>query len=284
VTDRPSRPVDHTWKDAEGEVSLDMAPPTRMAAFFDGANPFFSIDREVAEELFTTVTSGKAGFDAVSRAVNAFVERAVHHLTAEAGIRQFLVTGCKLSGEPDVHDLAQAIAPECRIVYLVVDPMMLALAHTLRSTTPEGATAYVQARFSDPEEILRQAAATLDLSQPVGVVAPWSLAYVRRDATAYRIAGGLMDGVGPGSYLVVLHHASDHLVEEHAEMFRVFDRLAAEGKTWGVAPRSHSEMTKFFDGLELVEPGVAPIDEWRAEPDPEAVHRPALYGAVGRKP
>jgi hypothetical protein len=283
VSDRPSRPVDHEWKDHEGEFALDTAPPSRVQALVDGA-AFFAVDWEVAEQLFGSVRGGHESFEAVSAALQACVERAVRYLTAEAGVRQFLVTGAKLNGDPNVHDVAQVIAPECRVVYLVLDPIMLAHAHQLRSTTPEGATAYVQARMSDPEEILRQAAATLDLSQPVGVLLPGTLPFVRRDSTAYRITGGLMDGLGAGSHLMVLHHGSDLFVEEHAELWRLLDRLAAEGKTWGVAPRSHSEVTKFFDGLDLVEPGVVPIEEWRATPDPQAAWRVALYAAVGAKP
>jgi hypothetical protein len=284
VNERPSRPADHVWTDREGEIHIEMAPPTRVNAYIEGADPFFSVDREVAEKLFATVPGGEEGFRAVGRASQAFLERVVHHLTAEAGLRQFLVSGCNLSGDPNVHDIAQDIAPECRVVYLVLDPMMLALVHTLRGR-PEGATAYIQAKLGEPGEILRQAATTLDLSRPVGVMIPASLAFVRRDATAYRITGGLMAGVASGSHLMLTHHASDIFVEEHVEMYQAIERLAAEGKTWGVAARSHAEVARFFSGLELVEPGIVPVDEWRASvADPPPVARGALYGAVGRKP
>jgi hypothetical protein len=278
------RPVDHEWKDHEGAFVLDAAPPSRVQAFIDADNPFFAVDREVAEQLFAAVRGGRESFKAVAATLQACLERVVHHLTAEAGVRQFLVTGAKVDGDRNVHDLAQAIAPECRVVYLVLDPITLAHAHKLRSATPEGVTAYGQARMSDTEEILRQAAATLDLSQPVGVLLPGTLPFVRRDTTAYRITSGLMDGVSSGSHLMVLHHASDLFVDEHAELWRLLDRLAGEGKTWGVAPRSHAEVTKFFDGLDLVEPGVVPAEEWRATPDPQTTWRVAMYGAVGRKP
>jgi hypothetical protein len=93
-----------------------------------------------------------------------------------------------------------------------------------------------------------------------------------------------MDELSSGSHLVVWHHSSDLFVEEHAELWRTLTRLAAEGKTLGVAPRSHSEVTKFFDGLDLVEPGVVPVEEWRATPNPHAKWKVALYAAVGRKP
>lgn len=284
MSDRPSRPVDHRWTNDEVEFDLDVATPSRVQALVDGANPFFAVDIEVAEQLFTSVRGGLESFVAVATALQGFLERATRYLTAEAGVRQFLVTGAKLDGGGNVHDVAQAIAPECRVVYLVIDPMMLAHVHKLRSSTPEGATAYVQARMSDPEEILRQAAATLDLSRPVGVMFPGTLPFVRRDSTAYRITSVLMDGVGSGSHLMVAHHGSDLFVEEHAELWRMIDRLADEGKMMGAAPRSHSEVTKFFDGLDLVEPGVVPIEEWHTAPDPQAAWRVAFYAALGRKP
>ena len=286
VTERPSPlPVDHGRSAHEVEINLDVAPPSRVADYVDGGDAHFAVDRDVAEQLFASVPGGIDGFRAVGRASQAFLERVVHHLTADAGIRQFLVTGRKLSGEPNVHDLAQALAPSSRVVYLVLDSVMLAHAHTFRSTTAEGATAYVQAKMRDPEEILRQAAATLDLSRPVAVLFPATLAFVRKDETAYWIVAQLMGGLPSGSHLMITHHASDLFVEEHVEMFRSIERLEAEGKTWGVTPRSHAEVAKFFDGLELVEPGLGPQDEWRvpdADQDPGA--RGAMYGAVGRKP
>lgn len=284
MTDRPSPPDEQAWK-PEVEINLDVAPPTRVAAYVDGSDAHFAIDREVAEEMFATVPGGIEGFRAVGRAAQAFLERAVEHLTAEAGIRQFLVTGCKLSEELNVHEMAQKIAPESRAVYLVLDPVMLAYAHKLRRSSPEGATAYIQAKMRDTEGILRQAAATLDLSQPVAVVFPASLPFVRKADNAYRIVRELMAGVPSGSYLVITHHASDILVEEHAEMYRCIARLAAEGKTWGVAPRSQAEVAKFFDGMDVLEPGVVPMWAWRV-PEVEGQPEPAgaMYGVVGRRP
>jgi hypothetical protein len=284
VIDQPSQPADHPWNAHEVEIDLDVAPPVRVAAYMDGSDAHFAVDREVAEQLFASVPGGIDGFRTVGRAAQAFLGRVVHHLIADAGIRQFLVTGRKLSGEPNVHDIAQAIAPESRVVYVVLDPVMLAYAHTLRHSTPEGATAYIQAQLRDTEEILRQAAATLDLSQPVAMLFPANLAFVRTADTAYGIVKHLMAGVPAGSYLMLTHHASDILVEEHVEMYRCIERLAAEGKTWGVAPRSRAEVARFFDGLELLEPGVVPMCEWRV---PDADRLPAgsggaTYGAVGR--
>ncbi len=152
----------------------------------------------------------------------------------------------------------------------------------LRSTTVEGATAYIHAKLRDTEEILRQAGTTLDLAQPVAVLFPANLAFVRDLTSAYQIVANLMAAVPSGSYLMITHHASDLHVEEHAEMYRCIERLAVEGKTWAVAPRSHAEVAKFFDGLELLEPGVVPMTDWPTpDPDRERVNA-AMYGAVGR--
>lgn len=284
VRDRPSPPDDHPWNAREVEIDLDTALPTRVAAYVDGGDAHFAVDREVAEQLFATVPGGMEGFRAVARAGQAFLERVVHHLTTEAGIRQFLVTGCKLSGEPNVHDVAQAIAPESRVVYVVLDPVMLAHAHTLRRGAVEGATAYIQAKMRDTDEVLRQASATLDLSQAVAVVFPANLPFIRNTDTAHGIVTKLMDGVSSGSYVMITHHANDFLVEEHAEMYRCHERLAAEGKTWGVAPRSHADVSRFFDGLELLEPGVVPMHLWRVLEAEQETWAGAMYGAVGRKP
>jgi hypothetical protein len=271
-------------KSVEVKIELDVAPPTRVSDYIDGGDAHFSVDREVAEQLVATVPGGLDGFRAVGRAGQEFLTRVVR-LAIDAGVRQFITTGSKLSGEPNVHDVAQALAPESRVVYLVVDPITLAFAHTLRSSTPQGETAFVRAKLRDTDEILRQAAETLDLALPVAVMIPDSLAFVRNPGTAYGIVRDLMAGVPSGSYLLLTHHASDLFVEEHVEMYECISRLAAEGKTWGVAPRSRDEVARFFDGLELVSPGVVPLHTWRvppAEQDPAA--RGAMYAAVGRKP
>ena len=267
----------------EVKIDLDVAPPTRVSDYIDGGDAHFSIDREVAEQLVAAVPGGLDGFHAVGRAGRAFLTRVVR-LAVDEGVRQFIVTGSKLSGDPNVHDIAQALAPESRVVYLVLDPMLLAFAHTLRSSTAQGATAFVHAKLRAADEILLQAAKTLDLSLPVAVMIPDSLAFVRNADTAYRIVHELMAGVPSGSYLMLTHHASDLFVEEHVEMYACIERLAAEGKTWGVAPRSRSEVARFFDGLELVPPGVVPLHTWRVPPaqqDPAA--RGAMHAGLGRK-
>jgi hypothetical protein len=270
-------------RSAEVKINLDVAPPTRVSDALDGGDAHFSVDREVAEQMIAAVPGGLDGFHAVGQSGQAFLARVVR-LAVDEGVRQFVVTGSKLAGQPNVHDIAQALAPESRVVYLVLDPIMLAFAHTLRSSTAQGATAFVRAKLRDTDEILQRAADTLDLSQPVAVMIPDSLAFVRKADTAYRIVQELMAGVTAGSYLMLTHHASDLYVEEHVEMYACIARLAAEGKTWAVAPRNHDEVARFFDGLELVSPGVVPLHTWRVPPDEQdPAAQGAMYAGLGRK-
>jgi hypothetical protein len=276
-------PEDVAGRPQEVEIDLSVAPPTRIATYMHGGDAHFEVDRDVAARMFASVPGGIDAYRAVGRAAQAFLDRVVRYLTVDAGLRQFLVTGCNLTGEPNVHDIAQAIAPEVRAVYVLLDPVMVAHAHSLRRSTPEGRSSYVVARLRDVDEILRQAAGMLDLSEPVGVVMPANLSFVRDFARVREIVERLMAGLPPGSHLVITHHASDLFVEEHAEMYRTIAELAAQGTTWWVVPRTHSEVTKLFDGLELVEPGIVPMDEWRV-PDPG--HEPvpaAIHAGVGRK-
>ena len=273
--------VEDAGRPDEIQIDLEVAPPTRIATYMHGGDAHFAVDRDVAARMYASVPGGVDAFRAVGQATQAFLERVVRYLVVEAGLRQFLVTGIDLSGEPNVHEIAQALAPESRTVYVLLDPVMLAYAHNVRRGANQGTTAYVQAKLRDVDEILRQSRSTLDLTQPVGVVMPANLAFVRDLGTAGQIVGGLMAGVPAGSHLMLTHHASDLFVEEHAEMFRVTAELAAEGLTWAVVPRTHSEVSKLFEGLELVDPGVVPIDEWR-QPDHDPVPA-ALYGALARK-
>lgn len=257
-TSAPSRSIGCPGAEM-AKIDLAVAPPMRIATYGDGGDAHFSVDRDVAEQIFATVPGGIDAFQAAGRAGQEFLERAIRHMIADAGVHQFLVTGCNLAGEANVHDVAQAIAPDVRVVYLVLDPVMLAHAHRLQRGSATGVTAYVQAKMRDTDEVLHQAAATLDLSQPVGVVLPATLPFVRRYDTAHRIVSDLMAGASSGSYLALTHHASDILVDDHVEMFRCIARLAAEGKTWALVPRSHAEVSRFFEGVDLVEPGVVPM-------------------------
>jgi hypothetical protein len=267
----------------EIEIGLEVAPPTGTATDRQGGDAPFEIDRDVAESLYASHPGGVDAFEAVGGAAHEFLERAVRFLTADAGLRQFLVGGSSISGRANVHEIAQEIAPEARAVYVLFDPVMLVYAHRLLRGTPEGSTAYVRARLRDVDVILRDAATTLDLSQPVAVLLQGNLSYVRTTSTATRIVDRLMAPLVAGSHLMITHHASDLLVDEVGPVYRRIAELAAEGRAWEVAPRSAAEVAAFFAGLELVEPGVVPVERWRPDGRGDEPVKVGIHGAVGRK-
>jgi hypothetical protein len=271
----------------EVEIDLEVAPPTRGTTDMQGGDGGFEIDHEVAARLYASHARGAAAFRAVGAAGQAYLERAVRYLTDDAGVDQFVVIGSSISGRANVHELTQAIVPASRVVYVLFDPVMLVYAHRLLRGAAEGTTAYVQAKLRDVDRILRRAGDTLDLSQPVAVLMPTNLAYVRDAGRAATIVRDFMDPLAPGSHLVLSHHASDLLVDEVAPVYRTIAELAAEGRAWDVAPRSKAEIAALLGHLELVEPGVVPIERWRpADPGPDPGPMPltvAVHGAVARK-
>lgn len=267
---------------SEIEIELQIAPPTRLDTYTQGGGIQFEIDREVAEHFYASHAHGAEAFRSVGRAAHAFLERTVRYLTDEAGVRQFLVMGASISGRANVHEIAQVTAPESRAVYVLFDPVMLVYAHRLRSGT-EGPTAHIRARMRDVEAIFAQAATTLDLSRPVAVVMPANLSYVRSAARAAELVDRFMDPLAAGSHIVAGHHAGDLLVDEVTPVYRRLAELAAERQAWEVAPRSQAEVEALFAGLELVEPGVVPMERWRRPRSTEQLVKVAVYGAVARK-
>ena len=267
---------------SDPEIEVQISSPKRLSTYTRGGDVRFEIDAAVAERLYASHAGGVDAFRAVSRAGHAFLERAVRHLTDEAGIRQFLVMGSSTSGGDNVHEIAQDTAPGARAVYVLFDPLMLVYAHRLLHGTPS-TTTYVQARLRDVDAILGQAAGLLDLSQPVAVVMPANLAYVRSPARAAALVDGFMGPLAPGSHLLAAHHASDLLVDEVAPVYRRIAELAAQRQAWEVAPRSQAEVAALFDGLELVEPGVVPIEQWRPYRQADDPVKVAMWGAVGHK-
>jgi hypothetical protein len=267
------------------DVELQIASPGRFATYARGGPVRFETDRALAAQLYASHDDGADAFQAVSRAVHAFVERAVRHLTDQAGIRQYLVMGASTANQANVHEIAQVTAPDARAVYVLFDPLMLVYAHRLGRGT-EGTTAHIRARVGDVDTILDQAATTLDLDAPVAVVMPANLSYVRSTERATEIVERYLGPLAADSHLVATHHASDLLVDEVASIYHRIAKLAAENKAWEVAPRSRSEVAALFSSLELLDPGVVPVERWRPD-DGDPAEQPvkvAVHGAVGRKP
>lgn len=200
---------------------------------------------------------------------------------AEAGIRQFLDIGTGLPTAENTHEVAQRIAPESRIVYVDNDPVVLIHAQALLTSNPEGTTAYIQADLRNPDEILEQAAATLDLTAPMALMLLAILHVIPDEDDPWGVVGRLMAALPSGSYLVISHPASDVETEAVAEMTKRFNQRLGNVVAAG---RSRGEVARFFAGLDLVEPGLVPTPLWRPDSSPMASAAHPAYAAIGRKP
>ena len=205
------------------------------------------------------------------RANRAFLARVVRLLAGELAIRQFLDigTGIPNTGVPGlemVHEIAQAVAPESRVVYVDNDPIVLAYAHKLRTSSPEGATDYIQGDLRDPDMILREAARTLDFGKPVAIMLLGVLHLISDEEDPYRIVAKLVDAVPSGSYLVLSHPANDLLPETQPEASKRYNQRVSTQQRL----RSRDEVARFFDGLDLLEPGLIQWHQWRTGPDDSA--------------
>jgi S-adenosyl methyltransferase len=271
-------------RNPEIEIDLEVARPTRVSAYTHGGDAHFEVDRRVAERLYATHPAGIEAFRAVGKATQDFLERVVRHLATEAGTRQFLVIGSSISGRRNVHEVARDVEPDVRTVYVLFDPVQLVYAHRLLRDHPEGTVAYVQARMRDVDEIMQQAADTLDLSLPVGLLMPSNLSFVRDLDKAAELVDRYMAPLAPGSHLMVTLHASDLYPEQTAPVFEAIHELTAKGGGWDIAPRSRDEVTEVLDRLELLPPGVVPVQEWRPDVPRTKPARVAVHGALARKP
>ncbi|MBX6749697.1 MAG: SAM-dependent methyltransferase [Micromonosporaceae bacterium] len=263
---------------AAGHLSrLDttVAHSARLWNYLLGGKDHFAVDRAAGDKLLALLPE----FGASARASRAFLRRAVRHLTADVGIRQFLDIGTGLPTAENTHEVAQAIAPESRILYVDNDPMVLAHARVLLTSTVEGRTDYLEADIRDPERIFKVAATTLDLDQPVGVILLGVLDFLPDDKEAYGAVKALVDAVAPGSHVVISHPTWE--VNPVA-----VDRAIEIWNSHGCPPicaRTPEAIAGFFAGLELLEPGVVSCSQWRPDNDVDAT--PVIdYGGVGRKP
>jgi len=256
---------------------LDMgtAHIARVYDYWLGGKDNFAADRAAGEEALEAFP----GLISSVRANRAFLVRTVRYLAGELGIRQFLDIGTGIPASSNTHEVAQSVAPEARVVYVDNDPMVLAHARALLSSSEQGATAYLDADLRDTGKILRAAAGTLDFTQPVAVMLIAVLHLIRDADDPSGIITSLMEAVPPGSTLAISHVPNDVHMGAMADMSDRLNRLLAQPSTY----RSRAEVTGFFDGLELVEPGVVPIQQWRPDTQEEAEAVAAMWGGVARK-
>jgi hypothetical protein len=213
------------------------------------------------------------------RGNRAFLARAVRYLVDEAGVRQFLDIGTGIPTADNTHEVAQDLAPGCRVVYVDNDPIVLAHARALLTSETEGATAYLDEDVRDVGELVRAAAATLDFGQPVGVMLIGILQCIPDEDDPAGIVKRLMDAVPAGSYLAISHPASDIDV---VGIRNLASRLS-ETMPMELRFRSRAEVAALFDGLELVEPGLVRVPEWRPDSDTDAANPATVWGGVARK-
>lgn len=260
-------------------IDITVAHPARMYDYIVGGNDYFAVDRDAAEHMSAAYPGGLADVKVIVRTFRSFLGRTLRYLVGEAGIRQLLDIGTGIPLRSKTHEVAQRLAPETRVVYVEPDPVALAHAHTLHRTTPEGgASAYIQGDLRDVDRILSEAAMTLDFSQPVAI-RQYSLLNMMGDDAADTVMARLMGAVPSGSYLVLSTVARD-VRDETAEASKRLNATTRE--TWFT--RSHREVHRFFDGLELIAPGVVTVDRWRPPSPPPGDVLVPLYGGVGRKP
>lgn len=251
----------------------------RMYNYYLGGKDNFAVDRETAERTMLSMPTLRTA----ARANRGFLARAVRFLVAEAGIRQFLDIGTGLPSANNVHEVAQAIAPECRVVYTDNDPLVLAHARALLTGAPGGLTAYIEADLREPERILANPVMreTLDFSQPIALLLIGILHFVSDEDNPARIVSTLVDALPPGSYFAASHGTEEYNPQAMAGAQRTYREA-------GVAfqARSSAEFAELaFEGLEILDPGVVPVSEWRPgsalRPHPSEVN---WNGAVARKP
>jgi hypothetical protein len=262
------------------EIDVTKAHPARMYDYFLGGKDNFAADRDVAGRVLESWGSVRTAV----RENRAFLGRAVRYLAREAGISQFLDVGTGLPSANNVHEVAQAVNPAARVVYADNDPIVLAHARALLASGPQGVTAYLDADIRDPASILSDPVtrATLDFSQPIGLILVAVLHFLPDEDEPRRIVQTLTDALPSGSYLVASHATAEHNEAGLAGAGRAY----SQGGLRGAIRNSEVFADLAFAGLELVDPGVVLVSEWRPERD---AIRPLAsevntYGGVARKP
>ncbi|AVT32924.1 MULTISPECIES: SAM-dependent methyltransferase [unclassified Plantactinospora] len=262
-------------REFRSDSKLDTTVPhsARIWNYWLGGKDNFAVDRAVGDEVIAHIPDIPVG----ARSERAFLKRVVRFLVEDAGIRQFLDVGTGLPSAENTHEVAQALDPGCRVVYIDNDPLVMVHARALLNSAPEGICDYVEADLRQPDTILASARQTLDFSQPIGLMLLGVVNHLMDDDVAYGSVAQLVRAMPAGSYLVLTHSTA----EIHGEpMLRVMRETTERGGT-PIRARTKVELERFFDGLDLLEPGVVTCSRWR--PDPESDEPEVyLFGGVGR--
>jgi S-adenosyl methyltransferase len=261
------------------DINTDMAHPARVYDYWLGGKDNFPADRVLAEHIMEAIPTMRT----MAAANRAFLSRAVRYLTEEARIRQFLDIGTGIPTSPNVHEVAQAIAPDSRVVYVDNDPIVLAHARALLTSQAAGETSFIGADLRQPKSILDHPTltSTLDLSQPVAVMLVAVLMYFRDsdNPNPFEMVATLLEAMPSGSYLAITNPTADFNAEAMGAAV-----AAAERSGVTLVPRSQAETEEFFTGLELVDPGVTPVLSWRPDEPPEDPRSAYYWAGIARKP
>ncbi|NGO68194.1 SAM-dependent methyltransferase [Streptomyces boncukensis] len=266
-----------SWPAGADWPVAQVAHNARVWNYWLDGKDYYAVDQQVGDY----VTGMYPGIGEVARADRAFLGRAVTHLAGEAGIRQFLDIGTGLPTRDNTHEVAQRAAPASRIVYVDNDPTVLLHARALLTSTPEGATDYIEADAHDPDTILRAASRTLDLDRPVAVMMLGILNFILDTDEAKSVVDRLLDAVPSGSRLALTHPTLELGGDGNADAMRFWN----ENATPPITARTREEVARFLDGLEVQEPGIVSCSQWRPDGTVDtSVPAVAQFGALARKP
>ena len=267
---------DSTRRAKAALIDTTVPNAARVGDYLYGGRNNFEADRKAVR----AVVAAAPVIGTILPATRAFHQRVVRYLVAEAGIRQFLDIGTTLQMTGNTHEIAQSLAPECRVVYVDNDPMVLGHARALLTSVPDGAVASLDASLREPRAILSGAADTLDFSLPVAILLRATLTYVLDDAAATGIMRSLVEAVTAGSHVELYHQASD-----------LDPAMPAAAQRWNamsgqpITLRSRAQLTALMAGLAPVPPGLVPVTDWHPAPDDPRFGRAVpVYGVVARKP
>ena len=257
-------------------LDISVANQARIYDYLLGGKDNYQVDREATNAVLAIYP----GMVFNAKANRAFLGRAVRFLAGEAGIRQFLDIGTGIPTAGNTHQVAQDVAPQSRVVYVDYDPMVLAHARALLKSHQAGATEYIDADLRDTDAVLGRARELLDFTKPVAITLLAILHAVPDADDPHGKVAKLLDAVPPGSYLAVSHIAADLLDAETRDgITDVSDQMIYQEFSF----RARDEVTRFFEGTDLVPPGVVRVEEWRPEPGPDDAARSSLWAGVGRK-
>jgi S-adenosyl methyltransferase len=255
-------------------IDTSVAHPARVYDYWLGGKDNFAADREAGELALQAYPQ----LAHAVRSNRAFLARAVRFLAKDQSIRQFLDIGTGIPTANNTHEVAQAVAPDSRIVYVDNDPVVLLHAQALLKSTADGKCEYIHADLHDADKILEAAKRTLEFDQPIALMLLAVLQFIPDSEDPYALVGRITDALPTGSYLVI-SHPTDDFNPNRGESIQRYNERVADTATL----RGQEETTRFFDGLDLAEPGVVGVSAWRPDSELEAARPSSMWCGVARK-